>query len=313
MLAGHERAKSRTLPTRGPCAGGDANIDARYPVGVMGGRRTNAEIAEEWRRIPFCDEPWRRAKNQAGALEGECGGLMVTKDGFGRRAYLKPTKAKDPSLQFFEVAAREKIAADLAHDLGLSVPPAQLAKYTDGCDGADENVVVSLVMYKTQWSWDQLRDEKIESANHGAALRRAIEGAAGMLVFDTWIAQGDHSDSSPHNIIWGYDDDDDDGSLVYLDFARTLSWDGSWDSGGWREVAVVPFPKLLKQHCVDADVIAMAQRIRDFPDDSIASVVDRIPESYLRPAERETIRTGLMRRKALVFEYFQAQHVGGGR
>jgi hypothetical protein len=275
------------------------------------GRRTNAEIAAEWRATAFCEDPWRKARNQAGALDGECGGFMVTKDGFGRRAYLKPTKPKDTSHQFFEVAAREKIAADLAHDLGLSVPPAQLAQHAEGGGGSDPAVVVSLVMYRTQWSWDQLRDEKLDRAPFGAALGRALAGAGAALVFDTWIGQSDHNDKSPHNIIWGYDDDEESGTMVYLDFARTLSWDGGWQDDGWKAVDQVPFPKLLRDHCVKAEIMAMAACVRDFPDTTITEVVARIPEGYLRDEEREVILQGLLERRALVFRHFQSQSVGG--
>ncbi len=115
--------------------------------------QTTAEIASSWRAIVTSPWPWHRAPHQAGAMlgpvvEGEAGGFYVTSDAVPRRAYLKPLK-KDPG-PFRSRAAREKIVSDLAHDLGVAVPPVILYERPDG--GDERDCCVSLVVHATQFS-----------------------------------------------------------------------------------------------------------------------------------------------------------------
>jgi len=80
---------------------------------------STGKLAAEWRRRCVGGYQWRRCANQAGSLgelvEGEAGGFFVECDELPkRRAYMKPRRRGHAR------AAREKIAADLAHDLGVN-------------------------------------------------------------------------------------------------------------------------------------------------------------------------------------------------
>src|SRR5689334_18910254 len=89
-----------------------------------------ANSVDPWRQHAVSPWSWRRCTNQAGVLvhptkPGEAGGFMVVSEDLGGcRSYLKPLKRPDHAGQVR--AAREKIVSDLAHDLGVSVPPVLL-------------------------------------------------------------------------------------------------------------------------------------------------------------------------------------------
>ena len=105
----------------------------------------NAELAAEWRKHAECPYPWKPCGNSAGVLgtiaKGEGGGLFVGFDELGgRRAYMKPTRK---ALPMYAKAAREKIASDLASELGVPVPPVLLTTREDRPAGEERNVCVS--------------------------------------------------------------------------------------------------------------------------------------------------------------------------
>ncbi len=113
-------------------------------------RATNTEIATRWRDAVMSPHAeWKTSPNKAGYVEGMSKGFMVSCCELDRRAYLKPIEPMG------DVAAREKIASDLAFELGVAVPPVVLARRSDLevlLGGKEECVMLSLVMYQTQHS-----------------------------------------------------------------------------------------------------------------------------------------------------------------
>lgn len=278
-------------------------------------RRTTREIAAEWRGLVEPSLRWRKCVNQAGALadyrEGEGGGFFVESDWLqGRRAYLKPRQPD--AMRAFCRAAREKIASDLAADIGVCVPPVVLARRFDAA-GEETSVCVSLVMYPRQWSWGQIRGLL---ADRGAStITKAVaalvpEAASRGLAFDTWIGQTDHADH-PHNIIFGYDPADEaDRSFVFLDYAMAMGVKGMWENGGHMACSVAPFPQYMINNLdrqVLAETIAV---IETMPDGQIREVVGRIPASYLPEEQGGIIADGLIGRRALIRSTL-APHLGG--
>ena len=268
-------------------------------------RRTTKEIAAEWRGLVEPSMRWRKCVNQAGALtdyrEGEGGGYFVESDHLqGRRAYLKP---RQPDVtRVFCRAAREKIASDLAADIGVCVPPVVLARRFDG-GGEETCVCVSLVMYPRQWSWGQVRGLL---ADRGAApVTKAVAAlvpaaAARGLAFDTWIGQTDHADH-PHNIVLGYAPGDDaDRSFVFLDYAMAMGVKGMWEDGGHKTCFVAPFPPYMLDN-LDRGILAETiGLIENMPEGLIREVVERIPASYLPEEIGRIIAHGLIERRALI-------------
>jgi hypothetical protein len=261
---------------------------------------TTDEVAEEWRRQVVSPLSWARADSQAGALQGECGGYFVTSEGlFRRRAYLKPIKRLDDH-QERAVAAREKIASDLAYDLGLPVPPAVLVPHP-GSPPLPGGAIVSLVMYPVQWAWEQVRFSNPSDDWLQALLTKVFaESSAGMLVFDTWLGQSDHDDH-PHNVVLGSDPKNPtDVRLVYLDFARSLGCEGIWKNGAWKDVVQVPFPKRVGETVTDYAIRSAISNVLTLQEETIRDVVHRIPDDYLDPGQKLTIADGLIGRRGLL-------------
>jgi hypothetical protein len=282
-----------------PLGGGSATLDGTFREGLNSSvRPENVAIGLEWRRSVVSPLDWRWCENQAGALEGEALGFMASAEGFDRRVYLKPGTASAPDLAL--IAAREKIVSDLAHDLSLPVPPAQLAIRRDAADGCPKHVVVSLVMYPVQWPWEQVRYLQVDDSPQGLALAKVLGDCAGMLAFDTWVDQEDHADH-PSNVVWGYDTARPGVSeLIFLDYARALGFNGKWEAEGWKTVAAAPFPRLLKDTLVPAALQAVVDKIEKFPDDRIIEIVSRIPDVFMHPKQRELVAGALVYRKGLV-------------
>jgi hypothetical protein len=268
------------------------------------------ELARLWREQVFLDCRWTVCANQSGVLgyvaEGEAGGRFVVADRWPeRRAYMKPRR-RDPDPRRAR-AAREKICADLAHDVGCRVPPVVLSRREGDPFDEERACCVSLVMYPRQYPWEQIK-RFLQAGPPGTEIlrERLPVAAAEGFAFDTWVGQTDHTDHHPHNIVFGYVLGDDpkqpplEAEYVFLDFAMALGWGGLWEGDGARTMGAAPFPPGM----IDAiDTIALGgilDRIENIADTTIADIVNRIPDDYLSTAQREVIAGGLRARRALV-------------
>ncbi len=266
---------------------------------------TNEEIANDWRSRAMSILQWERCPNQAGLVEGEAGGYFVQADGFPRRGYLKPVRPHSDAATVSR-AAREKIAADLAHDLGLPVPPVQLVQLDDAPDGCEKAVAVSLIMYPVQHSWSLINQIDLSENPTGLAIARVLSECSPMLVFDTWVDQTDHADH-PHNIVWGYDRKNlSDSKIIFLDFAFSMGFRGSWANGDWRNIRIAGFPRKMKEVLRPDDISSTVQKISDMDDSNIYEIVTRIPPSHLDDSQKEVIIEGLCGRKTLLPHVFSS-------
>jgi hypothetical protein len=268
-------------------------------------RRSTKDIAAEWRGLVDPPYNWAKCANQAGALadyrEGEGGGFFVQSDRLeGRRAYLKPRQPD--AARVFCRAAREKIASDLAAEIGVCVPPVVLAHRFDAA-GEENYVCVSLVMYPRQWSWAQIRAFLADRG--GSPVAQAVaalvpKSAAQGIAFDTWLGQGDHADH-PHNIIFGYDPNDDaDRSFVFLDYAMAMGVRGAWENRGYSACPVAPFPPYMGQNLDRKALAETISVIESVPESRIRNLVGRIPPSYLPSEKGAIIADGLVERRRLI-------------
>jgi hypothetical protein len=269
-----------------------------------------SELVAQWRQALFLDCRWTAFPNQAGVLgyvaEGEAGGrFVVTERWPQRRAYLKPRK-RDPDPRRAR-AAREKICADLAYEVGCRVPPVVLAR-REG-DPADEEraCCVSLVMYPRQYPWEQIKRFLQAGPPGTEILRERVPAAAAVgFAFDTWVGQTDHADHHPHNIVFGYVPGQDskqppvEAEYVFLDFAMALGWGGLWEGEGARSMGVAPFPSAMIGAIDSIALGGILDRIESVPEATVSEIVHRIPDDYLLPAQREVITKGLLARRELV-------------
>lgn len=266
-------------------------------------RSSDRPKAADWRAHAYRPWKWRRCHQQAGASSdyrpGEAGGFFVECDEFpDRRAYLKPVKRD--RLQYR--AAREKIAADLAYDIDLCVPPVLLATRQDAPDNEERNVCVSLVLYPRQWSWKQLRpvlfDPDSQQAIAPIAEKALPSQAAYALAFDTWVGQYDHKDH-PHNIVFGYDpkNPETENSFIFLDFSFSMGLDGRWDNGNYKEVKIAGFPELMLKNLSTNDLSSAVSKIEGLADARINDTVTRVPETHISEEDADLISNALCYRK----------------
>lgn len=277
---------------------------------------STSELAELWRRELFIECRWSICAEQAGVLgyvvDGEAGGHYVVGDRWPRRrAYRKPRRLElDPQKAR---AAREKICADLAFEVGCRVPPVVLSRRVDAPANEERACCISLVMHRRQIPWEQLRGFLENNIEGTEAVRDgAPAGAALAFAFDTWVAQTDHADHHPHNVVFAYADFDDDvfrgSEFVFLDYAMALGWAGTWDLDPLR-LAAVPFPPALVRAIDRIALDGILDRIENLPEATISTIVNRIPNDYLVAQQRDVILRGLLARRERVRDFITARGV----
>lgn len=278
---------------------------------------TSQEIAADWRTQALANHAWTAAPNQSGSLlvpaHGEAGGFFVhCPEVPNRRAYMKPVNIDRGARR--SRAAREKIAADLAFDLGVPVPPVLLARRTNCPSGAEEFVSVSLVMYPMQWSWGNIKSFLSDPTSPvTVAVKPRLPKAAALgLAFDTWVGQMDHCDH-PHNMVCGYDPGDMNSiSWLLLDYSFSLGFGGAWTAskGGGTPCQIAAFPPLMLPVLDKAVLAETVAKIEAFEPGTIEDVVRRIPRSHLEQQDAEEIVKGLLDRRGLVRQAL-AGYLGG--
>lgn len=262
----------------------------------------NGDVAALWRRQPLIHDTWTIVRGHV--RDGHQGGALATAASIGRNAYIKPKKL----MLTPRSAANEKLAADLATDLGVNVPPAVLTNPPPGWDG--QNLIcASLVMHGFQLHWGAAkhgtrnppinRDSATATArgaiasdtDWGAALRSIAPAQASRAwVFDAWVGQVDHD--HPSNIAWGINPDNEaDHALAFFDYEMAFG------VGGWAPTAKPPFPvEFLAM--LDRDVVnRTVALIEGIAEDHLHETVFRIPESHLAEADKVNIFEQLLTRR----------------
>lgn len=258
----------------------------------------NADIAYEWRRQVLSEHRWTECETQT-SEKGICGGFEAESDQLPRRrVYLKPLRpGRYPTAG---VAAREKIAADLAHDLDVAVPPVLLHRRLDAGDGDERCCALSLIMYPTQWHWGVLK-----RAGHPGilALQKAIEehaphAAARALAFDTWVLQGDHDHEA--NSAFGYDwRDPARRGFVFFDYAYALAFQVPHGQivNLFETQGQVKFPKEMLRVVSKPTLRECVNAVEGYPEVRLREIFERIPTDFLDPDESELIIRGMLSRR----------------
>lgn len=261
----------------------------------------NRALALEWRNTVVDTRSWRRANNQLGGSPGESEGFYVVTKGFPRRGYLKPGKLLPDAAQKCR-AAREKIAADLACDLDLPVPPCVLWRRNGIASNEGGCVAITLVEFAAEIPWDAVATR--EATDHPAAelaLARVFSECSAMLAFDTWLDHDEHGDSRPANIVWGYNPDQPSASrILFLDYATAMGADGTWGAGQWRSVQEARFPSILLKTLDMTQLDEALDKILRLDSVRVESIVHRIPDDFLPPAQKLVLTQGLLGRRKLL-------------
>lgn len=312
--AGHYGSVSSNPPGEGMAVSG-TGVEAQAPVPAAAAA---AVPSTNWRDHAESPWPWRAdgTPNQAGGQPapqaGEAGGFFVRCDALGGcRAYLKPMRIGHSPAH--ARAAREKIVSDVAHDLGILVPPVLLTERTSCPAGQERFVCVSRVMYPRQFPWHQIKrfvvDHNLDPRVNQILMAAMPRAAAGGMALDAWVSQPDHNDH-PHNIIFGYTPSaTSTGEFIFLDFAWSLGYPvrpsdpacpNSWEKGLWKNTVEPPFPPHMKRYIDPVVLDELVTKIEAFPEAALDKIVNRIPDEYLDPAQRALILEGLIGRRTLL-------------
>jgi hypothetical protein len=253
-------------------------------------------LAAEWRKELLSKHDWQLDTQKPPSC-GELSGVWLKPRSdapFG--AYLKPTTY----VCTFPAAAKEKIAADLAYDLGLSVAPVLLCDSQCRFGAVQNECCVSLVTHAETPPWGVLWTEAVQSSPVGAAIRKAAaEFVSNLRVFDIWIGNRDRNNAE--NVVFGEDRESPSRSgFVGLDHSRSMGASDSWANDGWKMVTTVPFPSELHGALDVSVMLRFTERIEGLADETVVRCVKRIPDAYLDSDCRDLLVEGLVSRKSLV-------------
>lgn len=245
-------------------------------------------IASNWRGNVLSSTQWS-PDGQPGQFGGQASGYKVTSGTV--LAFAKPS-AIDGENPPVPRAAHEKIAADLAFDLDLPLPPAILHTWTPSAPvGNQPNVAISLWPFLTVHKWQHIEALPQIATQVKLDLART---ASVLAVFDTWVDNRDRPNNG-NLLVSG----DVPGSVqvAYIDYSYSMAY-------GWRSGFdnVTPCP-MYPTDTNDADHAAMRfvlDKIEATSDAIIESVVKRIPEVFLSTADKDLIVAGLVARKLKV-------------
>ncbi len=184
--------------------------------------------------------------------------------------------------------AHEKIAADLAHEVGVCVAPVVLWKTPDG----NARFAISARAFAQYEHWETAQELGLVSADVLEALLPAL--AAG-YVFHNWIGDTDHNGSDQNLVFSTTDAAASKPAIAFVDHSRSMSQ--RWKRDGRLDVLqnsyyVAPeqLPLILQQ--------AALNRILSLSSARIDEVVHRVPEDFLPSPIRDIICRCLKSRKS---------------
>ena len=236
----------------------------------------NAVTAEQWKHEGYFLGESVAVKVSLGALMG----------------VIKPGRKKFDRICR---AAHERIASDLAFELHLPVPPVILLDLGELKDiNRERYVAVSAFPFPQPSSWAQA--SAAFSDEHTTETSQVMSA---MLGFETWVSCNDRKDA---HVLAYLPAPDQPLQLAFIDYAFSMSqvWKVENDPAG-RTGAYLPVQR-------DDDALrTMLDRISQFDDGKIDTIVSRIPAEYL-PAEKKTlIVANLQSRKQRLHTLFGLQ------
>lgn len=205
------------------------------------------------------------------------------------------------SVQDHPRAAHEKIAADLAFELKLPVPPVVLWNRRNAPAGQERHCCVSAIPFEGAfYTWRQIRTRAGIAVRIGSHLGQV---ASAMSVFDTWIMNGDRFNDG--NLLIQQLHPNGPVRAAYIDLANSMTLvsrflqhqhPGQTLEEQWRKSYVIQrYPQEAPQD--DSARDAAVARIEALPDSVIHDIVTRIPIGYMDAAKQAEIVAGLIFRK----------------
>lgn len=199
-----------------------------------------------------------------------------------------------------EVAAKEKIAADLATLLKLPVSSILLSKVTkpngELCPAAMSKYSTDL--YHEKWSRFMKKRSQSDIDAVNTYFQDNSDIVAAMFVFDTWIRNRDRTE---RNIMIGFNGDGVS-SVYFYDFDVCMSW----RENKKEIVTIAKFPESLKKLITEDQCLRFIKILEHLPETIITTVVERIPPFYIAKHRQTVYIEALLNRRSMLRKVFQA-------
>lgn len=244
------------------------------------------EEAQKWNDGIFSEIRWEKDRDSY-VNNGEAGGYIVRSPECPFPAYLKPTKHDGRPR-----AAYEKIAADLAAQINVLVPPVLLYENRNASRGEEPHQCVSLILYEKIVELHHLRSMKGFELTF---VRQKISESSGIIAYDTFLSNTDRNNE--RNIIYGISENENDEKFMYIDFSNSMNYEKRWENENFNRFIFPSFPPELLNFADVKMIENVIERIEQFSDSNISKTISRIPGSYLEDKEKAIIQEGLIERK----------------
>ncbi len=186
-------------------------------------------------------------------------------------------------------AAHEKIAADLAKDLGLPVPPVIL--WTD--QNTNERYSISAWVCRQPEVWLNQKSHLSEQFKQNCA-----QMIADISVFHTWIADTDRNDG---NTLVDLESTETDPKLLFIDHAFCFTHNPAFNQPIPAKVVHSYYPQQLITQNMLANGVSLVEKMTR---DRIEEIVQRVPLPYLSAERSEIIVSELLRRQSVLSSLF---------
>ena len=259
------------------------------------------DICLDWVQGLVTNSSWSKIPNRP-VQSGEAGGYFVQSTDSFNRAYLKPVK-HDGRFR----AAYEKIASDIASQIGILVPPIMLYQQPNPTRTEEPLVCLSLLMYPVNHDLDELVNSDIINLDN---IRSLLAISSGVIAFDIYLGNSDRQNN--RNTMYGFDNDNpSDERIYFIDHSNSMNYESRWENEGYNNMFIPTFPLPLIQN-LDWNVIKeTANLISNLDESFITHIVNRIPDSFLPSKEKETIEKGLIARRSKIYPFLLSSKESG--
>ena len=243
-------------------------------------------VVQNWRDVLVSADDWQPTTTRPARARRLRWRLDAVRSNWGRVAWLKPAATGLGC----STAAKEKIAADLAHEIGIRlVPPVLLY------GNSEQLGSLSLVCHPKSHSFQDLMVPVAGAAPGTLATSASFINLisdgfdSGIVALDALVRNTDRINLG--NTMLGTSGQEFE--FLFIDFSHAMVWAAAnYDR---FDKVLLPPPLLSMLNRKDAE--AAAARIEQLPDDAIIEVVQRIPDDFANPAARRLLLDGLLVRK----------------
>ena len=245
-------------------------------------------LARAWRDQTVTDWEWN-PRPDLGILSGETNPFWV---GHGDAVGLAKPGIRRQHIHRVPRAAHEKIAADLAYDLNLPVPPVVLWDRASVLPGEARFVAIIAVPFPNP---AELESVTLESESGHRSLEVMSGVASAMSVFDTWLSNTDHRYPSENVLIGMANGDASIARLAYIDYAFSMSY--AWRAKSYKAPGGVPIyhPEISPDYdAMNATLI----NIETIMEEDIFEIIERVPPCFFTRRLLDLTWDGLLYRQA---------------